>query len=272
MDLSKHIKIIQNDITNLPFKVDAIVNAANSSLLGGGGVDGAIHKVAGPELLQECKTLHGCPVGEAKLTKAYKLNANYVIHTVGPKYDHYLNDKEKADALLVNCYKSIVKVALQNNIKTIAIPSIATGIYHFPLDRAARLAIRTLKNELTKMDKNKYENMKFIFVCFDKITYLRYLEALLINQAGLYLTLNKDKYNLQLNYVNDNIVLETKINNLDYVLAYFDLNKSKFVNNNINLGKLIKDEKVFKELNRVVMEFDRLETFIKYEREIINIY
>jgi len=136
------LEIIVGDITKL--KVDAIVNAANTSLLGGGGVDGAIHRAAGPELLAECRGLRGCATGEAKMTRGYKLPARFVIHTVGPVW-HGGNSRE--DELLAGCYHNSLALARSNKLHSIAFPSISTGVYHFPPDRAAKIAVSTIANE-----------------------------------------------------------------------------------------------------------------------------
>ncbi|HVO73110.1 MAG TPA: O-acetyl-ADP-ribose deacetylase [Ignavibacteriaceae bacterium] len=155
------IEIIQGDITKQ--KVDAIVNAANTSLLGGGGVDGAIHRAAGPELLEYNKKLGGCPTGEAKLSPGFKLPAKYVIHTVGPVWS---GGNRNEDELLANCYKNSLKLVVENGIKSIAFPSISTGAYRFPLKRAANIAISETKKFIEK--NNSIE--KILFVCFDDET------------------------------------------------------------------------------------------------------
>ncbi|MCJ7554617.1 MAG: O-acetyl-ADP-ribose deacetylase [Ignavibacteriaceae bacterium] len=163
--MKSKIKIIQDDITKL--KVDAIVNAANTTLLGGGGVDGAIHRAAGPQLLEECRTLNGCLTGEAKITKGYNLPAKYVIHTVGPVWN---GGNNKEDELLANCYRNSLKLAVESGIKTIAFPAISTGVYRFPLERATKIAIKEVREFL----KENKSIEKIIFVCFDEDTFKAY--------------------------------------------------------------------------------------------------
>lgn len=152
------IELIKGDITKL--KVDAIVNAANKTLLGGGGVDGAIHRAAGPELLEECKKLGGCETGEARITKGYKLPARYVIHTVGPVWQ---GGGYREEELLSNCYINSLELAKKNKQRSIAFPSISTGAYRFPIDKACPIAFRTVKEFL---DKNLLVFEKIIFVLF----------------------------------------------------------------------------------------------------------
>ena len=164
-----NIEIIRGDITKQA--VDAIVNAANCSLLGGGGVDGAIHRAAGPELLAECRTLHGCETGKAKLTKGYRLPAKYVIHTPGPVWHGGGYGEER---LLASCYRSCLELAAEQGCKTVDFPSISTGVYHFPLEKASRIALR----EIDAFLKAHPELERVRMVCFDERTKAAYEEAL----------------------------------------------------------------------------------------------
>jgi O-acetyl-ADP-ribose deacetylase (regulator of RNase III) len=169
MSWLQRIAIIEADITEL--EVDAIVNAANSSLLGGGGVDGAIHRAAGKELLDECRALGGCATGDAKLTKGFNLPAKYVIHTVGPVWNggtHGERDK------LVSCYRRSLEVARKNGIETIAFPAISTGIYGYPLREASDVAIETIADELEHNDQPK----QVILAMFDALAWVVMQEAL----------------------------------------------------------------------------------------------
>lgn len=151
------IQTVQGDITKQT-DVEAIVNAANNSLLGGGGVDGAIHRAAGPELLKECRTLHGCNTGEAKITGAYNLSCKYVIHTVGPIY--YGGNHGEAE-LLANAYRNSMQTALEHGIRTIAFPSISTGVYSYPLEEAAEIAVKTVK-DFYKEHMNDFDYVRFV--------------------------------------------------------------------------------------------------------------
>ena len=157
------IKTVRGDITKIQ-DVQAIVNAANNSLLGGGGVDGAIHRAAGPELLAECRTLNGCETGQAKITKAYHLPCDYVIHTVGPIW---YGGKNKEEELLASCYYHSTQVAMENGIRTIAFPSISTGIYHFPVELAAKIAVHTVARFLDE-NKGKFDLVEWVL--FDENT------------------------------------------------------------------------------------------------------
>ncbi|NLJ49904.1 MAG: O-acetyl-ADP-ribose deacetylase [Candidatus Atribacteria bacterium] len=162
-----NIQVVIGDITEE--ETDAIVNAANSSLLGGGGVDGAIHRKAGPELKEECRTMGGCPTGEAKITKGYHLKAKYVIHTVGPVWR---GGNAQEDELLASCYKNSLQVAKDHGIQSISFPAISTGVYGFPKKRAAEIAIKEVKRFLEK------QPLLVRFVCFDQETAQFYLETL----------------------------------------------------------------------------------------------
>ena len=160
--------IIKGDIVRV--KTQAIVNAANTSLLGGGGVDGAIHKAAGKELLLECETLGGCPTGEAKITGGYKLKAEYVIHTPGPIWRG--GNRGEAE-LLANCYRNSLKLAQEHEITSISFPSISTGVYRYPVEKAAKIAVKEI---MTFLDENE-DMEKVQMVCFDDTTYRAYEKA-----------------------------------------------------------------------------------------------
>ena len=167
--ISHRIVVVAGDITRQ--RVDAIVNAANTTLLGGGGVDGAIHRAAGPELLTECRTLGGCATGSAKITRGYKLPAKWVIHTVGPVWQ----DGTQGEAeLLASCYRNCFALVEKHGIKTVAFPAISTGVYGFPMERAARIAVRETKHFLER--NHSFE--KVILVCFGTNALKNYETAL----------------------------------------------------------------------------------------------
>ena len=167
--MSNRIELVNSDITTL--EVDAIVNAANNSLLGGGGVDGAIHRAAGPALLEECRTLNGCATGEAKITRGYNLPAQHVIHTVGPVWH---GGSSGEDDLLASCYRESFQRAREYNLQSLAFPAISTGVYGFPKNRAAGIAIRETQKELSENN----ELQRVLFVCFNSETRVAYEKAL----------------------------------------------------------------------------------------------
>ena len=169
-----HIRAIRADITTLA--VDAIVNAANGTLLGGSGVDGAIHRVAGSGLLAECRRLDGCPTGQAKITGGYRLPAKHVIHTVGPVWH---GGRANEEALLASCYVSSLRLAVEHHLRSIAFPGISTGVYRFPAERAAQVAVATTREFL----KNSAEDLEVIFCCFSERDLMLYT-ALLSSGGG----------------------------------------------------------------------------------------
>jgi len=171
------IQLVEGDITEQ--QVDAIVNAANTSLLGGGGVDGAIHRAAGPELLEACRKLHGCATGDAKITPGFRLPARWVIHTVGPVWR---GGHDFEDELLANCYRRSLDLAVENGARTVAFPAISTGVYGFPLERATRIAIREVRAFLAAQSAKSVQEghpiEKVLFVCFDRRTHDCYQRVL----------------------------------------------------------------------------------------------
>ena len=165
---AQRIRLKQGDITREA--VDVIVNAANTSLLGGGGVDGAIHRAAGPDLLSECQTLGGCPTGSAKLTRGYRLPARHVIHAVGPVYR---NGQSGEPELLAGCYRTAMRLATEHGLRTIAFPAISCGVYGYPLDEAARIALTTVRDELMRSPRIE----QVVFVLFDSAALAVYERA-----------------------------------------------------------------------------------------------
>jgi O-acetyl-ADP-ribose deacetylase len=166
-----HLEAVKGDITKL--QVDAIVNAANTSLLGGGGVDGAIHRAAGPELLESCRKLHGCATGDAKATPGFRLPAKWIFHAVGPVWH---DGKHNEDELLVGCYRRCLELAKEHHVKSIAYPAISTGVYKFPADRAAKIALETTRKYLAESGVETV-----LFVCFDEKTFSIYQKLLQAN-------------------------------------------------------------------------------------------
>jgi len=169
--MRRRLDVVVADITTLG--VDAIVNAANTSLLGGGGVDGAIHRAAGPELLAECRMLNGCKTGSAKITRGYRLPARHVIHAVGPVWS---GGRSHEDDLLASCYRTALSLAAAHGLSSIAFPAISTGVYRFPLDRAARVAVGTVVNVLGAADAPA-ELQHVVFCCFNRNVVADYEEA-----------------------------------------------------------------------------------------------
>ena len=167
--ICERIIVVEGDITKQP--VEAIVNAANTTLLGGGGVDGAIHRAAGPGLLAECRTLGGCPTGQAKMTKGHNLPAKWVIHTVGPVWH---GGGRGEDELLASCYRTSLASAVGKSVRTVAFPAISTGVYGFPFARATAIAVREVRSFLEKNPSLE----KVVFVCFGQEAYECYLRAI----------------------------------------------------------------------------------------------
>ncbi len=166
---TSRLEIVVADITTLD--VDAIVNAANTSLLGGGGVDGAIHRAAGPDLLKECRTLGGCATGSAKITRGYRLKAKHVIHAVGPVWS---GGQKGESELLAGCYRTALELAAANRLASLAFPAISTGVYRFPPDRAARIAVGTVVSELSAAPRGI---MRVVFCCFAQESAQHHMDA-----------------------------------------------------------------------------------------------
>lgn len=171
--MAYNIQTVLGDITKVN-DLEAIVNAANNNLLGGGGVDGAIHRAAGPKLLEECRTLHGCATGQAKMTGAYNLQCKYVIHTVGPVWRGGNHGEAK---LLSDAYRNSLQVAVDHGIRTVAFPSISTGVYSYPLDQAAEIAVKTVK-EFCEAHADQINTVRFVL--FDEKTLRAYDNAMII--------------------------------------------------------------------------------------------
>lgn len=171
--MAYNIQTVLGDITKVN-DLEAIVNAANNSLLGGSGVDGAIHRAAGPKLLEECRTLHGCATGQAKMTGAYNLQCKYVIHTVGPVWRGGNHGEAK---LLSDAYRNSLQVAVDHGIRTVAFPSISTGVYSYPLDQAAEIAVKTVK-EFCEAHADQIDTVRFVL--FDEKTLRAYDNAMII--------------------------------------------------------------------------------------------
>lgn len=267
--MSTKIKIIKKDIAKLA--VDAIVNAANKSLLGGGGVDGAIHFAAGPQLLQECIELKGCLAGKAKITKGYNLPAKYVIHTVGPVYGY---EDGREEELLASCYLNILLIAKDNGIKTIAFPCISTGVFRFPKDEAAKIAIDTVKSFVDKFPDALEE---IIFVTHEELDFNIYNGYFL--REGVKRVIDQ---NQSLGYHPEIFIFQTKngeSDNLELVIS--DLIKSKSSEESIveaikKYGHvlsiedlIVEDENGFGLPDDVIMEAKKRKQVFDWHRDLI---